>query len=100
MFWKRFDKKKPKENGWYQCTVDMDGLRFVTDLYWKDGRFRDNDRQDVFDTYDVYEYNYSTHEYDRSISTDQYCDLTKFVIAWKKLPKPYRRDLKERSNER
>lgn len=100
MFWKRFDKKKPKENGWYQCTVETDGLRFVTYLRWKDGRFIDGNRQDVFDTYDVYEYNYSTHEYDRSISTDQHCDLTKFVIAWKKLPKPYRSDLKERSNER
>ena len=77
-------KKKPKKNGWYQCTVEVPGVdRYVVDLYWdaEVERFKDNSRQDVFNTYDVYAYNETTHEYGKSINTDQYCDMATHIIA-------------------
>lgn len=92
MFWKLFSEKKPKKSGWYQCTVEVPGIdRYVVDLYWdaEVERFKDNSRQDVFNTYDVYAYNEATYEYDKNVNTDQYCDMTTHVVAWKKLPKPY-----------
>lgn len=49
--WKLFKKKKPKENGWYLCTVEVPGQqRYVMDLYWynETQRFIDNRRQSIF----------------------------------------------------
>ena len=38
--WKRFPDKKPKKNGWYDCTVELFGKsRTVFRLYW-DGEFQ------------------------------------------------------------
>lgn len=90
--WNLFNKKKPKKNGWYQCTVEVPGQqRYVMDLYWycEYQKFKDNRRRDVFNTYDVYAFNDATNDYDKNIHTDSLCDRTTRVIAWRKIPKPY-----------
>lgn len=63
--WKRFNKTKPKEKGWYLCTVEVEGFqRYTMELFWNpdNQKFIDNIRQNVCETYDV--------------------------IAWRKNPKP------------
>lgn len=92
--WHKFPKNKPKKNGWYQCTVEVPGQqRYVMDLYWygKPEKFRDNRRQDVFNSYDVYGYNDETHECDKKLYTIPLCDRTESVVAWKKMPRTYMR---------
>ena len=95
MFWKRFDKCKPKKNGWYQCTIVYpfhDSYQsYVMDLYYytEIGKWKDNRRQSVFDTYEVFGYEESNEKH--QLSTIDLCDRTDQVIAWKKLPKVYRR---------
>lgn len=92
MLWKQFNKKKPKKNGWYQCTIEIPGLeRRVIDLHWYNNiqGFIDTRRQDVFSTYEVYDFNDDTKEFDKYTITDKSCDLTNYVIAWRKLPRPY-----------
>lgn len=84
--WNLFSEKKPKKNGWYQCTVEVPGLqRYVMDLYWysETQRFKDNRRQDVFSTYSVYN---KDHEL---MHNESLCDRTHSVIAWRNMPKPY-----------
>ena len=86
MFWKRFNKKKPKKDGWYICTVEVENQqRYVMDLYWhsKSQQFRDNRRQNVFDVYDVL--NYAS----KKLYTENLCNRTNDVIAWRKQPKAY-----------
>lgn len=100
MFWRLFKDKKPKKNGWYQCTVEISGQqRYVMDLYWYGElqRFKDNRRQSVFSDYDVYAYNDTTYEYDKPVNTNSLCDRTDDVVAWRKMPKPYMKGFKERS---
>lgn len=42
IFWKRFDKQKPKKSGWYLCTVNAGtNVRLVKALWWDAGRERD-----------------------------------------------------------
>lgn len=92
MFWKIFKKKQPKKDGWYQCTVEVPGQqRYVMDLYWYGNvqRFRDNRRQTVFDYYHVFGYNDETGKNDKRMYTEDICDRTVDVIAWRKVPKPY-----------
>lgn len=90
--WRLFKKKKPKKNGWYICTVEVPGQqRYVMDLYWysQTQRFRDNRRQSVFDVYDVYGYNDDTKTQDKKLYTENLCDRTENVIAWRNPPKTY-----------
>ena len=92
MFWNNFKKKKPKKDGWYQCTVEVPGMqRYVMDLYWygKQQKFKDNRRQYIFNTYDVYNYK------EEKMYTCNLCDRTENVIACRKLPKVYMRGFKE-----
>lgn len=95
MFWKRFDKHKPTKNGWYQCTISFEfgdsvHQTYVMDLYWDNStqKFRDNRRQNVFDTYDVYGYKNGNKR--EKLFTSNLCDRTDTVVAWKNLPKPYK----------
>lgn len=86
MLWKRFDKKKPKKDGWYICTVEAENqLRYTMDLYWYSDRqqFRDNRRQDVFNSYDVY------GDKNKKLYSEKLCNRTDDVIAWKKQPRTY-----------
>lgn len=99
LFWRNFDKHIPKENGWYQCTIRFEtGLcdergnkkyqTYVMNLYWygDSGRFIDNIRQNVFDVYQVF----SVANMNKRLTTIPLCDRTNDVIAWKKLPRPYK----------
>ena len=88
MLWERFDKKKPKKDGWYICTVEAENqLRYTMDLYWYSDRqqFRDNRRQDVFNSYDVY------GDKNKKLYSEKLCNRTDDVIAWKKQPRTYMR---------
>lgn len=85
--WKRFDKKKPSKNGWYQCTVEVPNQqRYVMDLYWYDEsqQFRDNRRCNVFFIHEI-----RSSRSDKRLYSDDLCDRTNDVIAWKKMPKTY-----------
>ena len=84
--WNEFPRKKPKKNGWYQCTVEVPGQqRYVMDLYWygETGRFIDNRRQNVFDTYKVYGCD------GKQLTTIPLCDRTTRVKAWCNMPDVY-----------
>jgi hypothetical protein len=90
--WHKFPKTKPKKNGWYQCTVEVSNQqRYVMDLFWYGDRqqFRDNRRQDVFDSYDVYGYNNETKLNDKKLYTINLCNRTDEVVAWRQQYKPY-----------
>lgn len=109
MRWKRFDKNKPKtyprKNGWYQCTVEVDGQqRYVMDLYWYvDARkFKDNRRQDVFNTYEVMitKFDDGIGEYSERVYTADICDRTDSVVAWRKMPKPYMKGFVKKPDDR
>lgn len=100
MFWKLFSKKKPKKNGWYLCTVEVPGQqRYIMDLYWYGEleRFKDNRRQNVFDTHKVFTQNpFTPGQYiEYRLYTEHLCDRTDNVIAWRKLPKTYMRGFVE-----
>ena len=86
--WRKFSKVKPKEKGWYQCTVEVkDQQRYVMNLYWFPDRdkFIDNIRQNVCETYEVM----SGVSGERLTDIGQ--DRTDSVVAWKKMCKPYMR---------
>lgn len=83
MRWKRFIKKKPKKDGWYYCTVEIDDAakrRVGVPLYWNsyDRCFRLYSRRtfDCFTTLGPYE---------------PYVVINEDVIAWTTLPKLYSR---------
>ena len=89
--WKKFPTNSPPKEGWYQCTVEIKNQqRYVMNLYWRynkdsvyGGRWKDNIRQDVFNTYEIYD------RYGKQLHTSDECDRTYSVVAWKKMPKPY-----------
>ena len=89
MFWRDFDKHKPKKEGWYQCSITFGNNSFnqsyVMDLYWYPDRqqFRDNRRQHVFNTYEVFSCS------GKRLYTSQLCNRTKDVTGWRKMPKYY-----------
>lgn len=89
--WRQLTIEKPKRDGWYQCTIELkDGERRVEQLYWYGSvqQFKNKQVLDIYDSCDVYAYNRVTHEYD--ILVNDYVSDEK-VIAWKRLPKPYRK---------
>lgn len=112
--WYRFDIRKPTKVGWYLCTVEQ-GSRFPMLLYWDyssgggEGRFVDPVRKSVFDTYEVmvtkkFEEGMKTEaimpddEYMERIYTDEACDRTKYVIAWKPEPRVFMGEVKNDRN--
>ena len=87
----------PTDNGWYQCTVALDGgLSLTMDLYYKNGKWLDNRRINMFDTYDIYGYGNTTKNhklsYQELISE---FDWTANVTAWMPLPIPYKSESEE-----
>ena len=98
IFWRKFNKFRvptwPGKDGWYQCTVEVDGQqRYVMDLYWykKARKWKDNRRQDVFNSYEVLvdKYDPEIGDYSERLYTEDIVDRTDDVIAWRKLPKVY-----------
>lgn len=101
---------KPKEDGWYQCTIlyvlsenngNPEYGTYVMDLHWYSGvqKWKDNRRQNVFTDYDVY----LTYEFDQDHYVvapqnrtkqhiDNLCDRTDSVIAWRPMPKPFMKE--------
>lgn len=96
MFWRRFDDKhKPLINGWYHCTIAYDSgdnevASYVMDLYWygEHAKWIDNRRQDIFSTYEVYGYGNGNKK--KRIYSNNLCDRTADVVAWRPLPKPFK----------
>lgn len=84
-----FLKSNHRKKGGYQCTIcykfdENTYATYVMDLFWNPDNqtFKDNRRQNVFDTYSVYGCG------DRRLSTERIVDRTDEVVAWRKLPKP------------
>lgn len=90
-FWRKYPKRKPKFNGWYQCTVKHGfGVHKprVMDLYFHDGYWIDRRRKQVFEGYKVYKPSRAAIE-DNRVWNDELCDRDD-VIAWRRLPNVYR----------
>lgn len=98
--WFEYPKKKPKKDGWYQCTVDFEfdevnriRKSYVMDLYYytETDQWCDNRRQSVFNEYEVYRYckGPNGNAALERVYTGNDC-VRNDVIAWKNLPKPYR----------
>ena len=89
--WRQYPKRKPKEKGYYLCTVKMgDDDGYVLKLFYnpKHDRWSDIRRQKLFDGYVVYKVCRAPIEENR-VYTDGLCDRTDDVVAWKKLSDPY-----------
>ena len=94
--WKPYPKHKPKEKGWYQCSIrygEEKGEAYVMDLWWDDKRevWKDNRRLDVYQTYEVYGWGNSIIDtpVKQRIWRDNLCERDN-VVAFKKLPKIYK----------
>jgi len=88
--WIPCSKRLPEDNGWYHCTADLDDLLLTVDLYYKNGKWLDNRRINMFDCYDIYGYGNTTEKhklsYQELISE---FDWTANVIAWMPLIESY-----------
>lgn len=80
----------PTDNGWYHCTADLDNLLLTIDLYYKNGKWLDNRRINMFNTYEIYGYDNMTEyhklSYQELISEFEW---TEKVIAWMPLLESY-----------
>lgn len=95
-FWRRYPRRKPKEDAYYLCTIGMgktDG--YILKLFYntRTDKWTDIRRQKVFDGYVVYKLCRAPIEENR-VYTDGMCDRTDEVVAWKRLPKAYCRKIK------
>lgn len=108
IFWKRFDKQKPKKSGWYLCTVNAgNDKRYTMDLYWDAGRerFLDNRRLNVFQLYEVYGYGDGSVTDESGLPClvrmykDDLCDRTDDVLAWKNEPRCWKGRVKGKKEE-
>ena len=96
MFWKDFNKYKPKKDGWYLCSITLGDKKFnqsyVMCLYWyaEKQAFKDNVRQSVYDIYNVFSFD------GKRLYTGSLCDRTEDVTAWRKLPKYYVKGAKQK----
>ena len=87
--WIPCNENPPTNNGWYQCTVIVNDLPLTTELFYKNGKWLDNRRINMFNTYDIYGYGNTAEKhklsYQELISE---FDWTKNVIAWMPSPDP------------
>lgn len=88
--WIPVSENPPEENGWYQCTVIINALPCIMELFYKNGKWLDNRRIDMFNVYDIYGYGCTKEKhklsYQELISE---FDWTENVTAWMPLPEPY-----------
>ena len=95
--WIPVSERLPKDNGWYRCTVIINDLPRTIELFYKNGKWLDNRRIDMFNTYDIYGYGNTTEKhklsYQELISE---FDWTKNVIAWMPLPEPYKAESEDK----
>lgn len=89
--WIPVSERLPRENGWYQCTVVLNDLPRTMELFYKNGKWLDNRRINMFDTYDIHGYGNTKEKhklsYQELISEFEW---TENVIAWMPLPEPYK----------
>ena len=94
--WISVNEQLPKENGWYQCTVILNDLPRTMELFYKNGKWLDNRRIDMFNIYDIYGYGKAKEKhklsYQELISEFEWGQT---VIAWKPLPLPYKAEKSE-----
>lgn len=96
-FWIKYPRRKPKNEGWYQCVAQHgNGINQprVMDLYFwfkpdVGGVWVDRRRKDVFMGYKVYKASRAPIE-DNRVWEDSDCERID-VVAWKKLPRVPRR---------
>lgn len=104
--WRKFPQRKPSISGWYQCTINFEFDKkcsndkeeilyqeYVMDLYWEcgSGKFIDNRVKQIFDVYDVMGYG-NNNEYHKLSPNDVHpIDRTKHVVAWRPMPRTYRK---------
>ena len=86
----------PEDNGWYQCTVILNDLPRTMELFYKNGKWLDNRRINMFDTYDIFGYGNTKEKhklsYQELISEFEWSQV---VIAWKPLSQPYMAESEE-----
>jgi hypothetical protein len=94
--WISVNEQLPKENRWYQCTVILNDLPQTIELFYKNGKWLDNRRIDMFNTYDIYGYGNTKEKhklsYQELISEFEWDQV---VIAWKPLSQPYEAESEE-----
>lgn len=91
--WIPVNERKPIDNGWYQCTTKTpENYRMVIDLYFKNGKWLDNRRIDMFEVYRIYGYGHSDQEHLLKYDEFDNFNWTDYVIAWMPLPEPYKGD--------
>lgn len=95
--WHRYPDEKPSESGWYQCTIAFTFCdnpykiqSYVMDLWYdtKNDKFKDNRRQNVYETYDVMGYQHGNEK--AKMYHDKLCDRTSSVVAWQPLAPMFR----------
>lgn len=95
--WIPVSERLPKENGWYQCTLMLDDLPLTMELFYKNGKWLDNRRINMFNTYDIYGYGNTKEKhklsYQELISEFNW---TENVIAWMPLPEPYKAESEDK----
>lgn len=108
--WRKYPKRKPKNEGQYQCIVKFGfGGQIekptVLDLFWwyapdRGGVWIDRRRKNVFDGYKVYESCRAPIE-DNRVFGDSLCERVD-VVAWRKMPRipwGFRSKKKERQDD-
>lgn len=94
-WWRKYPRRKPKNEGWYQCTVKhgygIDKPR-VMDLFWwyapdRGGVWVDRRRKEVFEGYKVFKPCRAAIE-DNRVWEDSDCERID-VVAWRRLPMCY-----------
>ena len=89
--WIPVSERLPEENGWYQCTVAINDLPRTMKLFYKNGKWLDTQRIDMFNTYDIYGYGNTKEKhklsYQELISEFEW---TENVIAWQPLTESYK----------
>lgn len=88
--WKPYPKKKPKENGYYLCTIAYDDHAYIAKLHYdvKTDVWTNRERQSVFDGYKVFKTCREPITENR-VFTDSLCKPGHVVIAFRRLPKTY-----------
>lgn len=94
--WIPCNERLPKKNSWYQCTVIINALPLIMELFYKNGKWLDNRRIGMFEAYDIYGYGHTKEKHKLSYQElNSEFDWTEEVIAWMPLSKPYERKQNE-----
>ncbi len=88
--WIPVSERLPKENGWYECTVVLNDLPRTMELFYKNGKWLDNRRIDMFNLYDIYGYGNTKEKHKLSYQEISGFEWTDHVFAWMLLPDPYK----------